>query len=327
MVARLTFYDRQQIAYWLRQGKKSPFIADKIRKDRTVVWREIERNSGETLPYGAEHAQAFAARRATKTNRRKLEKDRELRQYVVRKLKRKWSPDQIAGRLKHHPPPALRGATVSHEAIYDWIYDEDHGQPWLYHQLRRKHWVRRAHGSRKHHKPAIPDRVSIHDRPEDVTMNTTIGHFESDSIVGRGKRQGLSVQYLRRLQYAKLHRILGFGAEATQDALVASVEAFPAGFVKTMTFDNGTENVRHTGLKPYGIATYFCDPDSPWQTGGVENMTGLIRQYIPKGRRLETVSDDELRTIETDLNDRPRKGLTYQTPNEALNDYKSEMLH
>lgn len=324
---RLTDTDRQQIAYWARLGNKSPTIALKLGKDRTVVWRELKRNAGESLPYDANHAQQFADRRAQKTNRRKLEKDSRLRDYVVARLKDDWSPEQIAGRLKEYPPPEVRGVTVSHESIYQWIYDERHGQPWLYHQLRNHHWVRRPRARRKHREPIL-NRVSIHERPDEITNRTVAGHFESDSIVGRGKRQGLSVQYERQIQLGRLHRLRNFTANETKEALVATTETLPNGFAKSFTFDNGSENAQHEQLTvDYGIRTYFCDPYKPWQKGGVENLNRLIRQYIPKRRRMEDVPDEEIRWIEGRLNTRPRKGLKYATPNERLAAYSSPMLH
>ena len=226
MSTRLTLDDRQRIAFWHRLGHTAPAIALKLGKDRTVVWRELKRNTGHYLPYVAEHAQMFTDRRARITNRRKLEKDPRLRDYVVARLKDDWSPEQIAGRLKEHPPTELKGSTVSHESIYQWIYDERHGQPALYRQLRNHHWVRRPRTSRKHREP-IPNRVSIHDRPAEIADRTVAGHFESDSIVGCGKRQGLSVQYERLLQLGRLHRLRNFRADETKEALVATTETLP----------------------------------------------------------------------------------------------------
>jgi transposase, IS30 family len=218
------------------------------------------------------------------------------------------------------PPEELKGLTVSHEAIYHFIYEE---RPDLYHKLRRRHWVRRKKGSRHTNKPVIPNRTPISERPEAINEKAEIGHFESDSIVGRRHRQGLSIQYERAIQLVKIHRIRNFTASETLEAIQSTLAALPDGFVKSLTFDNGTENVLH---EQTGVPTYFCKPYCAWQKGGVENVNGLIRQYIPKGTDLRKITDQELREIEHKLNSRPRKRLNYKTPKELLEEYKSGAL-
>lgn len=315
----LTYYDRQMIEYWLRLGKKSPKIAEKIKKDRTVVWREIQRNSGEYLDYSANRAQEYAERRGRKTNVRKLVKDKKLHNHVVKKLNEGWSPEQISGRLKEHPLKSLVGKSVNHETIYQFIYEVE---PWLFHQLHQKRPNRRQHFSRRHYKPVIPNRTSIHERPEYINSREEIGHFESDSIVGKHRKQGLSVQYERSIQYIKFHRIINFTAKETMEAIQTTIETLPIGFIKSMTFDNGGENTNHEQLN---LPTYFCDPYKAWQKGGVENANKLIRRYLPKGTDFREITDEKLKEIEIKLNNRPRKKLNYQTPEELLTTYK--MLH
>lgn len=313
----LTLFDRQQIEFFLRQGLKSPAIADKIRKDRTVVWREIKRNKGNYTPYVAADAQYYADRRASKTDRRKLLKHPRLLAHVKEMLiVENWSPEQIAGRLKKQPPPELGSLTISHEAIYGYIYDEE---PYLYHQLRRKHYERCPFGQRHTNKPVIPDRTPISDRPEGINEKKIIGHFESDSIVGKKHKQGLSVQYERVIQLVKIHRIKNFKPEETNEAIQLTMASLPDDFVQSFTLDNGNENYHH---QSWGLPTYFCDPYKSWQKGGVENINGLIRQYVPKGTDIRKVTDEQIKLYERKLNTRPRKKLNYQTPLEALSEYQ-----
>lgn len=316
----LTYGDRLQIEFWLRQESNVKQIAEKISKDRSVVWREIKRNSGDYFPYYADHAQYFAERRASKTNVRKLVKNQALHDYVIEKLNEDWSPEQISGRLKEFPAERPDGLTVNHETIYQFVYEVE---PWLYHKLPQQRWTRREHNSRKERKPVIPNRIPIGERPEIVNERGEIGHFESDSIVGKRHKQGLSVQYERTIQLIKLHRILNFGASETLLAIQTTLASLPDGFVKSLTFDNGSENVKHEEL---GVPTYFCEPYKPWQKGGVENANKLIRRYVPKGTDLRKITDHRLREIEQKLNSRPRKKLNYKTPQEKLTEYE-EMLH
>lgn len=315
----LTYGDRLQIEFCLRQGWKPERIAERIGKDPSVLSRELKRNKGEHMDYCADHAQHFAERRASKTDRKKLLKYPKLLAYVKEKLNKDWSPDQIAGRLKNHPTERPDGLLVSHEAIYGYIYDEE---PHLHHTLRRKHWERRKKGQRHRNKPVIPNRTPIAERPERVNERIEVGHFESDSMVGKRHKQGLSVQYERTIQLVKIHRIRSFKPEETNEAIQATFAALPDDFTKSFTLDNGTENYQH---QSWFIPTYFCEPYKPWQKGGVENMNGLIRQYVPKGTDIRKVTDEQIRFYEDRLNTRPRKNLGYKTPQELLTEYKRKV--
>ena len=324
-MGRLTTYDRERIEHFRRLGLGVREIARRISRDHSVVSRELRRNRSPHFAYEANKAQYFSARRARKTNKRKLLKSTYSRDYVVRKLRLGWSPEQIAGRIKAERPAELAGMEISYEAIYQFIYEEE---PWLYHQLRRKKPVRRYQKTRQPQRLKIPERISIHERPEAVNNRLQVGHFESDTVVGRGHKGYLSVQYERAIQLLRLSRLSSLRSEETVEALGQTVESLPHGFVRSITFDNGNENVRHTKIKEtYNIATYFCDVAAPYQKGGVENINGLLRQYLPKWRDLSTVTDQEVYKIQEQINNRPRKKLSYQTPNEVLKRYVSGALN
>lgn len=328
MGTKLTYYDRQQIAYFKRLGLNAKRIAEKIGKDRTVVWRELKRNAGQFLPYDADDAQYFAERRAKKTNRPKLIKDTKLKNYIVEKINKKWSPEQISGRIRKHPPKHLAGKKITHETIYQYIYCHE---PWLYHKLRKAHYDRHKKCGRKpNRRTFIPDRTPISARPDYINDKLQLGHLESDSMVGKGYKSGLSVQYERVIKLARLGKIDNFSAQETQDALMIAIESLPDNFIKSITFDNGTEGANHNRVKEaYNLQTFFCDPYCAWQKGGVENLIGLVRQYYPKGTDLTQITAREIYQVQEELNDRPRKSLDYKTPNELLIEYKqnSKMLH
>ena len=191
---RLTRYEREQIALHTKQGLGIRAIARIIKRDHTVVSRELKRNKSQLFPYESTSAQYYAERRSKKTNVRKIDKYPELKDWIKDKLHSKWSPEQIAGRLKKSPPKKLKGIQISYEAIYQWIYAESpRGEPWLYHQLRRKHCERHQKlGRKKRDKVQIKELVSIDERP-----TTELGSIEADSIVGRYHGGGLSVHYER----------------------------------------------------------------------------------------------------------------------------------
>lgn len=318
-MGKLTKYDREQIEHYLRLNLSGRAIAKKMGRHHSVIERELSRNRSPHFAYEASEADYFSARRAKKTNKRKLVKNEELLEYVYFGLNQDWSPEQIAGRLKTEPPPKLKGETISYESIYQFIYEVE---PWLYHRLRYKRYDRQKHFSRKSRKVSIPEKVSIHERPAIINEREEIGHFETDTMSCKGKKEALSVQYERLIQLVRIHRIQGFNAPETKEALKQTIWSLPDNFVKSLTFDNGGEGARHNELKrEFNLKTYFCDAYAPWQKGGVENMNSRLRQYLSRKINLENITDHQLYEIQERLNNRPRKGLNYKTPNEKLTEY------
>lgn len=319
-MGKLTKYDREQIEHYFRLGLSGRAIAIKIGRHHSVVERELKRNRSSHFEYEASKADYFSNRRAKKTNKRKLEKNEKLLAYIYYGLEQDWSPEQIAGRLKTDPPLELKGETISYEAIYQFIYEVE---PWLYHKLRYKRYDRQKHFSRKTRKVNIPEKVSIHERPIIINERQEIGHFETDTMSCKGKKAALSVQYERVIQLVRVNKIQGFNAKETKEALTQTILSLPDNFVKSLTFDNGGEGAKHHELKKeYNLQTYFCDTYAAWQKGGVENMNGLLRQYLSRKTSLEQVSDDQIYWIQERLNNRPRKGLNFRTPNEKLMEYQ-----
>lgn len=320
-MAHLTFYERQQIAVLLKRGLKLRWIAERLGRDHSVISREVKRNKGQLLPYDAEVAERAAARKARKTNTRKLLRDRPLREWVERRLREGWSPEQIAGRLKHHPPWELRGKRLCNETIYAYCYAGAQalwGVP-LYQYLRRHQPRRQPHGSRKPRKVIIPDRVGIEQRPAVVASKERYGDWESDTLCFGRKRGAVSVQYERKAMLVRLTILPSHRAEDTAEALIGVFESVPPQFWQTITFDNGGENVQHIKLRDtFGVATFFADSYAAWQKGGVENMNGLLRQYLPKRTNLATLPEGYVTVLQERLNNRPRKSLQYETPNEIF---------
>jgi len=319
---KLTFFERQVIESGLRARKSVRAIAMSLARDHRVIQREIGRNKSPHLPYSAQTAQRLAERREAKRHTPKLEQAhyQRVREYIVEHLREDLSPEQIAGLLEHQPMAELEGKRVCLETIYQYIYTGEGRWEQLYQHLRRGRKKRQQRWARTPRKTPIPERVSIHQRPAEVNERLTLGHWESDTVEGKRTTKGnLSVQYERKLQLARLHWVSDKTALETLGAIRASVDSLPQDIWKTMTFDNGTETVRHTELRTdYGMETYHCDAYAAWQKGGVENLNGLIRQYIPKGTDISKLTDEDIYAIQERLNNRPRKTLGYLTPNQAL---------
>ena len=317
---KLTYLEREVIELCLANNRSNRRISKILGRDRRVIDREVNRNKLKGRPYTAKLAQELTQRRETNRCRKKLEKDEPLRTFVVDRLFENFSPEQIAGILKKYPPVHLEGRCISHESIYQYIYEGQGRYLGLYPHLRRSKKKRTKQGRRKHRKVQIKERISIHDRPMVINDKERFGDFECDLVEGpRSDKQALSVHYERKSQTVRLYRVLNKTAEENNGTLLATKASFEDGFVKSMTFDNGPETALHYVLRyQHSIDTYHCDPYSSWQKGGVENMNGLIRQYIPKGKKISAYTDKQLKEIENKLNNRPRKSLNYKTPNQVL---------
>ncbi len=315
----LTSVQREWIEFFNNKGQGPRQIGRQIKRDHTVISRELKRNIKPGKKYSAITAQKLADLKAKKTNKRKLDKDRELHDYVVKKIKEGFSPDEVSGELKKFPTENLKGKTISYEAIYDYIYNGEGKWESLYQHLRKKHRKRKVQRSRKSQKVAIPERISIHLRPSVINERKRAGDWETDSVKFKKQKASLSVQYERKLMLARIHKVKNGTAEETQKAISKSIESLPQDLFLSLTWDNGKEGVCHTKIRDnYNIKTYFCDPYSSWQKGGVENLNGLIREYLPRETDMATITDEDIYRIQELLNNRPRKKLGYLTPNKAL---------
>jgi len=324
-ISKITYYEREQIELYLKMKKTYRWIGRRLCREHTDISREVKRNSGTYLPYRAVHAQRLHDTRQRKKNKKKLEKlaYAELRKYVVNELNQNNSPDQIAGRLKNQPPPKLNGITISHESIYQYIYNGAGRFEYLYPHLRTKrHKRRRRFDRKKHSKINIPGRISIHFRPEEINDKNRIGDWETDSMIFSKQKNTLSVQYERKTMLCRLNKLTSKEAQETENAIAGSIESLPNELWKSITRDNGSENARHLNtLDTFNIQSYFCDAYSSWQKGGVENLNKLIRQYLPRKTDMSKISHDEIYAIQEQLNNRPRKSLNYLTPNEVIAKY------
>jgi IS30 family transposase len=235
---------------------------------------------------------------------------------VVEKIQADYSPEMIAGRLKKYEYRQLK-VKASHETIYQFIYSQEGRSLELPQHLysrrgRRYSWMKR-------NKPLkIPERVPIHERDRIVALRQRLGDWESDLEIFPGRTSTLSVEAERKSRYVSLHKTKDKSAEEKLEAIYKTIDSLPGNLFKTMTFDNGTENVQHVKLREYGMQTYFCDPYCSWQKGTVENMNKWIRWYLPRETDLSLISNEEIQSIQDRLNNKPRKCLNYLTPNEVL---------
>lgn len=322
MSNELTFYERQEFQYWLRSKQSLRKIAKMLRRDHSILSKEIERNAnGDRGKYRADVAQRLSDERKHKKHKGKLDKHPNLKEYVVSKLKEEWSPNIIAGKLKQKID--CFETIVSHETIYQYIYEKDADYQRLYRYLKQGRKKRQKRYWRKNRKNlCIPERKSVHLRPEIIKEKTRFGDWESDSVLFSKQKEILSVQIERKSRLVRIHKLNNKKAEETLNALIGTAESVPKEMLRTITFDNGTEGVKHTEMrKMYDIETYHCDPFASWQKGAVENINKMIRYYLPRKTDMSKISQSDIYTIQEKLNNMPRKSLNYLTPNEVINNY------
>jgi transposase, IS30 family len=309
--------ERFVIARELLQGTSIRHIARQLGRAASTVSREVARNRVADSMYWSDKAQAACElRRRAARQPRKLDPEGLLWRVVMTLLDWRWSPQQIATTLKRVFPdqPEFH---VSHETIYTAIYalPREELRRELIALLRQAKSSRRPRSGGADRRGRIPDMVSIHLRPPEVSDRVMPGHWEGDLIKGAGNQSAVGVPVERTSRLVLLARMPDATAESALAAFTYKLNAIARPLRKSLTYDRGSEMMRHRELAAAtGMRVYFCDPYSPWQRAGCENTNGLIRQYLPKGTDLSVYSQDELDTIADSLNTRPRKTMHWDTP-------------
>ena len=311
---KLTKSERILIAQWIDVGKSNIWIAGELGRSVSTIGRELQRNSiGEVYEPLRAHGKAMRAREKAWGAKHPL-KSPKVFSYVIDKLRDGWSPEQISGRLRFVDHVGDTTWHICHETIYAFIYALKQRDKVYWEYLRRKQKRRRKRNGKKSQRVCIPDRTPIHERPDEVDERKVPGHWEGDSVVGRGHANGLHTEYERVTSITRFERLNRVNSKETLKAMKKIFDPLPDHLKKSTTLDNGSENVKHNKV---GITTYFADPYSSWQRGGNENANLWIRYYFPKGTDFSRVSDKELKDVEWEINNRPRRRLGYKTPMEA----------
>jgi IS30 family transposase len=288
-------------------------IADRLGRSKSTISRELRRNRSRN-GYWAAAAQGKAQRRRSQRPWTAKMRRPGLRRYVAERLRRRWSPDEIAGRSRRDFPHNRR-RQVSPPTIYAWIEAEEaRGSRWRRYLRRlgrkRPEWEKRGR---------LPTSTSIDGRPAVVDRRNRFGDWEGDTIVGANRRGGAVTLVERKSGYLLLGKVPNLQAATVRQAAARRYAATPATLRKTLTLDNGKEFAEHERLEvEAALKIYFAKPYSAWQRGTNENTNGLVRQFFPKGTDLANISEHRFSKVQQLLNDRPRKRLGYRTPNEVL---------
>lgn len=311
-----TLEQRNELSALLRARVKKKKIASILRKDRTTVWRE--RKKAETNGrYYVRKAKRLAKEKRIKANARfrKIENDKHLRKYIIKKLKKYWSPEQIAGRWNEQH----KKKNIGKDTIYKFIYEKRKD---LVRYLRcQKGKYRRRYGTRIREKQREElKKRRIDQRPQEVELRLKIGHWEGDTIWGKDRQQILTCVE-RKSGLILADKLKEVTAKEVREKTRARFRRIARDKKITMTYDNGsTFSEPELIERETGLAVYFAYPYHSWERGSNENANGLLRQFFPKKTNFATIAQKEIQKAVRLLNNRPRKRLNYLTPYEVFNE-------
>ena len=320
--AQLDLEDRCAIASLHQAGQSIRQIAAALDRAPSTVSRELKRNSGSKIGYKPTYAQQQTSARRWAGSR--LERDEAFRTEILGCLERGWSPEQVAGRLRQQNAPT----TISHETIYRFIYAQirrTNNYDWRHYLPRAK--FKRGYRGHKGGSPVqhIKDRVPISKRPLYINARRQPGHWETDYMLFSRYGQSLLVAQERSSRFVLLHMPLTRKAAPTANQLHTWLASLPLQLRRSLTQDNGTEFADHHKLRDaLGIKTYFCNPHSPWEKGGIENANGRFRRFLPRQADLRKCSQRHIDAIALRYNNTPRKCLGFRTPAEL---FSRHLLH
>ena len=317
---RLGLKDREEISRGMYASESFAEIARRLHRPTSTISEEVWRSTTYSWRYSAEKAQARSDELKKKGRKKKLDTNPALKEYVHEKLRREWSPEEIARRIRKEYPQDTT-MRISHETIYQHLYCLPRGElkKELMHGLRQERKARQPRAYAHYRRQRIQDIISISERPKEVEKRIVPGHWEGDLIVGKNHQSAMGTLVERTTRLTLLVPLKAKDAFAVRTAFARSFTQIPKKFKKTLTYDRGMEMAEHKLFtKETKISVYFADPYSPWQRGTNENTNGLIRQYFPKGTDFNEVTIEAIKKAEDRLNTRPRKALGFHTPLEKF---------
>ena len=301
----LSQIERYQIYSLMKANQSITQIADQLGRYKSTISRELGRNEGRR-GYRPKQACELALSRSQGSRNA-----REVEPWVKREadvlLDLQWSPEQIAGKLP-----------VSHETLYMHVYADKAKGGKLWKNLRCQKQKKKRYASGQDRRGQIPNRRPLSERPGYVEDRKHVGHWEGDTVIGANHKQAIVTMVERKSGYAVIEKVANKTADLVSAAIVNRLKPFGTK-VKTLTFDNGKEFCGHDKIdEALGSTSYFARPFASWERGSNENFNGLLRQYVPKKRAMESITDEEIKMIENRLNNRPRKRLGFRTPAEVF---------
>jgi IS30 family transposase len=317
---QLSLEERCELTRLQAEGRSIRQMAAALDRSPSTISRELKRNRGRHVGYKPSYAQQQT--RARRWAGSRLERDLGLRRTVLEGLRKGWSPEQVAGRLRRE-----RGyKVISYESIYRFIYAQiarSKDYRWRHYLPRGK--SKRGFRGRRGGSSAgfIKDRIPVSKRPVAANRRKVPGHWEADLMMFSKHGQAVLTVHERKCRILFATRRRNKAAKPIARRLGALFASLPKSLRRTVTFDNGTEFAHHSQLHRLAIKTFFCDPHAPWQKGGIENAIGRMRRFLPRKADLSSLSSNQFQALVSAYNNTPRKCLDFATPAEAF----AKVLH
>ena len=313
----LNLSEREQLSAFRQQGLSFRDIGIILGRGHTSLSREYRKNSKYYRQYQPCKAQQKAEKIALKQRTKAPLKCHEVYLYVRKHLRKKWTPEEIAGRL----PLDMPGFKIDDDTIYRYIYDnkKTRGEH-LFQYLTLHRRKRMKKNGRKVTNQKFGNVLQIGQRPEVINTRKTYGHWETDNMDGK-KSDSICVSTTmeRKTRYTILSKLSGHGSAVKTEAVIGRLKQLPIELIKSITTDRGPENHGYQEIMDtLNTKVYFCNPYHSWEKGAVENTNGRVRRFLPKGKTLENLTNSYLKRIENQMNNTPRKCLKFMTPNEVL---------
>lgn len=307
---QVTEFERYFISGALANGLSKTFIAQFLDRDRSTIHREIERNRDSRGHYKFLIAHGSALFRR-KDSRRKSYYPEPVWAYVKSNIKTEWSPQQIVGKLASLGIPAMH-----YSAIYREIERDKRKGGALFKHLRQANKKKRKSYGTPENRGVLPGKRNIIERPREAEERSELGHCEADLMRGFRAQGWILTLIDRKARLVRIRKLNGKSAEEVNRKLIPLLKELG---VKTVTVDNGCEFHSYKAVEEAtGVKFYFANPHCSWERGSIENMNGLIRQYLPKSMPLDKITQAKLNFIEGRLNGRPRQMLGFKTPEEIF---------
>lgn len=319
---RLTHLDRIEIYSLAGQKKSITEIARILGKHKSTISREVKPWGLKNYHHLHGHHKAVSSVSRRRSGKTKMKMNPELEKYVLEKLRKKWSPDQISVSLRKHYPDNKQ-MQISHETIYLYVYvhAKKECKDLLVKELRQQRPYRGNTRRGADKRTTIPDATRIDERSADVLGREMPGHWEGDLIMGKDRASAIGTLVERTTRAVILVYLKNRDAKSVRLAFEKKFKALPEIMKKSLTYDNGVEMAQHKLFtKNTSVKVYFTHPYSPWERPTNENTNGLLRQYFPKGTDLSLITKEQLQFVQDELNERPRRTLDYRSPMEVFNE-------
>ena len=319
---RLTHVERIEIYKLIALKHSLSQIARVLGRNKSTISREVKEFGLAGYHHLKGEYKAVYLGSDRRSGKNKMSQNPDLQNYVLDKLQKKWSPDQISVSLrKRYPNNKLM--QISHEAIYLYIYlhSKKELKEMLLTELRQQRKFRGNVRRGADKRTTIADAVRIDERPAEVMGREIPGHWEGDLILGKDRASAIGTLVERSTRAVILVHLKARDSKTVRLAFQKKFNALPNLMKKSMTYDNGVEMAQHKLFtKNTKVQVYFTHPYSPWERPTNENTNGLLRQYFPKGTDLSLISKERLQFVQDELNERPRRTLDYRTPMEVFDE-------